>query len=226
MQYPSPSSFINIHTHHKPKSGEEWVLRNAFHCLPVESIQKLPYAVSVGVHPWFLEKVEWDAWFFRLHSYLQLNNVLAIGEIGLDRAIETPMELQHKYFRSQLSFAEKYKKPVIIHAVRTYTEFIPYLKEFSVPFIFHHFAGNQYEAEQLLKYNSYLSFGKTLLLHQKKSMEILKNIPSDRFFLETDVMNTSISTVYKMATELKNMKEIDLKENVFHNFAAVFGINS
>ncbi|MOA43874.1 hypothetical protein D3C78_1660750 [compost metagenome] len=57
-------------------------------------------------------------------------------------------------------------------------------------------------------------------------MEILKNIPSGRFFLETDTMNTSISAVYKMAAELKNMKEIDLKENVFHNFAAVFGINS
>lgn len=168
MIFPTSASYINIHTHHKPKEPAEWVLRNAFHCLTPESIQQLNYAVSVGAHPWFLENIEWDAYFFRLHSYLQQLNVLALGEIGLDRAIKTPLEIQHKYLKSQLSFAEKFKKPVIIHAVRTYTEFIPYLKEFSVPFIFHHFSGNQYEAEQLLKYNAYLSFGKTVLLRQKK----------------------------------------------------------
>lgn len=51
-------------------------------------------------------------------------------------------------------------------------------------------------------------------------------MPADRFFLETDTMSASVSAIYQQVAEIKNMKEIDLKENVFHNFAAVFGIIS
>ncbi|MCO4294589.1 TatD family hydrolase [Solitalea sp. MAHUQ-68] len=217
---PLESDFINIHTHFKPKSGE-WVLRNAFHCLSPESIQTMNYAVSVGVHPWHVEKVNWDAFYFRLNESLKLPNVLAVGEIGLDRAIQTPIEIQQKYFESQLVFANRFNKPVIIHAVRTYTEFVPYLKESSVPFIFHHFAGNEQELLQLMKHNTYFSFGK-LLFTATKMIDIFKNIPINRLFLETDTAPISIQQVYEKAAELKNMKVIDLKENVFHNFAAVF----
>ncbi|UKJ05897.1 TatD family hydrolase [Solitalea lacus] len=186
-------------------------------------IRQLPYAVSVGVHPWHVEQKNWDGVFFRLNQCLKLPNVLALGEIGLDRSSKVPFGIQRHYFESQLAFAERFKKPVIIHAVRTYTEFVPYLKETSLPFIFHHFTGNHHELEQLLKYNCWFSLGKSLIYPQQKSLEVCKLVPTEKFFLETDTVNISISTVYERAAEVKNISMIELKENVFHNFAAVFG---
>ncbi|POY36244.1 hydrolase TatD [Solitalea longa] len=222
--YPQQTDFIDIHTHKKPKAGE-WALRNGFHFLQPENIQKLGYNVSVGVHPWLVEKVIWDAIYFRLNESLKHPNVLAVGEIGLDRAIDIPIELQKKHFESQLVFANRFNKPVIIHAVKTYTEFIPYLKQSQIPFIFHHFAGNEFELKQLLNYNTYFSFGK-LLFRAAKTKDIFKNIPLNRLFLESDTAPISIEQVYEKAAELKNMKVIELKENVFHNFAAVFGTST
>ncbi|MES2560994.1 MAG: TatD family hydrolase [Bacteroidota bacterium] len=211
-------SFINIHTHHKPKLAEEFVIRNAYLRLSPDQIQNLPYHVSAGLHPWHLHQMTVNECSDRLIDIASSEKVLAIGEIGIDRAIATPIQTQLSYFDAQLNVARALQKPVIIHAVRSYSDLIPFLKKTKVPFIFHQFQGNEQQAKELLKYNTYLSFGKNLF--EPKSEQTFKTTPLENIFLETDTAaHIHIADIYRKAAELKELHIDELKSIVFHNFA-------
>lgn len=214
----SPESFINIHTHHKPRLPEEFVIRNAYLKLHTEQIQNLPYTVSVGLHPWHLVQMTVNECADRLIEIASSNKVLAIGEIGIDRAIDIPVTTQTAYFDAQLNVARALQKPIIIHAVRSYGDIIPFLKKTKVPFIFHQFQGNEQQAKELLKYNAFLSFGKNLF--EPKSEQTFKALPLESIFLETDTAHhLHIADIYRKAAELKQLHIDELKSILFNNFA-------
>ena len=212
--------FINIHSHHKPRLEKEFVVRNAYLTLSSESIQNLPYAASVGLHPWHLNRMTVNECADKLIELASSEKVLAIGEIGIDRAIDTPIHKQLTYFEAQLNIARAMQKPVIIHAVKSYSDLVPFLKKTKVPFIFHQFQGNQQQAKELLKYNAFLSFGKNLF--EPKSEQTFQTIPLENIFLETDTSpHLHIADIYRKAAELKEMHIDELKSIVFHNFATL-----
>ncbi len=214
----SESSYINIHTHHKPGTNE-LVVRNAYLKLNAQQIVRLPYLVSVGLHPWHINKYNLTTCTDLLMDAVHLNNVFAVGEIGIDRAIDVPVSTQIQYFEAQLNIARAVQKPVIIHAVKSYSDLMPFLKKTKVPFIFHGFTGNIQQAKEILKFNAYLSFGKSLL--DDKHQEVLTQIPNDRFLLETDVANVGISQIYDLAATAKGLALDELKSVVFNTFAAI-----
>ena len=74
--------------------------------------------VSCGIHPWYIreeEAVEQLAWFRELALNEQ---VIMIGEAGLDKQISIPFDLQVKVFEEQIRVSEELKKPLIIHCLR------------------------------------------------------------------------------------------------------------
>lgn len=220
--YPDSQSYINIHTHHKPRLTGEFVIRNAY--LPENPVKlaQLPYGVSCGIHPWFADKFQDKPAMATLTAALACKTVLAIGEIGLDQSITVPMKTQRHLFDKQLDLASQKAIPVIIHAVRTYYDFVPYLKTSQTPFIFHQFNGNLQQAELLVKHGAILSFGKNLFNY--KSDDVLKILPEGHFFLETDTSNhIHIADVYRKAAEIRNTEEHILKEQLFNTFVRVFG---
>lgn len=214
----SESSYINIHTHHKPCTNE-LVVRNAYLKLNAEQIAQLPYMVSVGLHPWHINKYNLTTCTDLLMDAVHLNNVFAVGEIGIDRAIDVPVSTQIQYFEAQLNIARAVQKPAIIHAVKSYSDLIPFLKKTKVPFIFHGFTGNIQQAKEILKFNAYLSFGKSIL--DEKYREVLAQIPNDRFLLETDVAKAGINQIYDLAATAKGLAVDELKSIVFNTFAAI-----
>jgi TatD DNase family protein len=214
----SESSYINIHTHHKPGTNE-LVVRNAYLKLNAEQIAQLPYPISVGLHPWHINKYNLTTCTDLLMDAVHLNNVFAVGEIGIDRAIDVPVSTQIQYFEAQLNIARAVQKPVVIHAVKSYSDLMPFLKKTKVPFIFHGFTGNIQQAKEILKFNAYLSFGKSLL--DEKYREVLAQIPNDRFLLETDLANVGINQIYDLASTAKGLAVDELKSVVFNTFAAI-----
>lgn len=220
MLFPDQDSFINIHSHHKPKITGEFVIRNAFMKLPAERIEALNYPVSAGLHPWHLNQMPLNECTDKLVELATLPQVLCIGEIGIDKSIETPLNKQIEYFDGQLTIAKAVQKPLIIHAVRSYNEFVPFLKKTRIPFIFHQFQGNEQQAKELLKYNVKLSFGKNLF--EPKSADVFAKLPPDAFLLETDTAPTMhIADVYNKACEIKRLELPELKALVFQNFQGV-----
>ena len=220
MLYPTSQHYINIHSHRKPQLEEEFVIRNAFLSSNVASLVQLPYAISAGLHPWHIRNVNTTQLTDMLIEQATLRNVLAIGEIGLDKAIDIPMIDQVKVFEAQFQVARALQKPVILHTVRAYNEMIPYLKKTKVPFIFHGFSGNAQQAKELIKHGAVLSFGKGLW--QEKVSEALLNCPADSFLLETDAAPIPIDKIYEEAARIKGVELSYIKLELFNTFARLF----
>lgn len=220
MLYPTSQHYINIHSHRKPQLEEEFVIRNAFLSSNVASLVQLPYAISAGLHPWHIRNVNTIQLTDMLIEQATLRNVLAIGEIGLDKAIDIPMIDQVKVFEAQFQVARALQKPVILHTVRAYNEMIPYLKKTKVPFIFHGFSGNAQQAKELIKHGAVLSFGKGLW--QEKVSEALLNCPADSFLLETDAAPIPIDKIYEEAARIRGVELSYIKLELFNTFARLF----
>lgn len=206
----------NIHTH--KSSGAENVLE-IVNQYPNEFDASVKY-FSIGIHPWHINVESEEKELAIVAEKLQLPNCLALGECGLDKRIETPLEVQTQIFEKQLLLAKKYKKPVILHCVSAYQEVIAIKKKLHIeePMIIHGFSKNSQVAQSLLDNGFYLSFGKYLLRNPELAM-VFQKIPHDKFFLETDTIDETILDVYQKASEIK---KINLETIVESNFKKIF----
>jgi len=211
--------YFNFHTHQFTNQPEILELVNQY---PQEFDDAISF-YSIGIHPWYIKVEKIDENLKIIENKLQTDNCLAIGECGLDKRIEIPLELQISVFEKQLALAEEYKKPVVIHCVAAFQEVIAIKKKMkiSVPMIIHGFSKNSQIASQLIKEGFYLSFGKYLLLNPELKT-VFNDIPNDWFFLETDTLEENIQQVYKIASEYKNMTMNELQDVVSSNFEKIF----
>lgn len=211
--------FFNFHTHQFTNQSDILELVNQY---PKDFDAEISF-YSIGIHPWYIDESRIDADLKIIEEKSQTENCLAIGECGLDKRIEVPLELQVLVFEKQLELAEKFRKPVVIHCVAAFQEVMAIKKKMkiSVPMIIHGFSKNNQLAEQLVSAGFYLSFGKYLLKNPDLKA-VFKNIPNDRFFLETDTIEESIREVYELASEYKNLDLKELKEVISSNYQTVF----
>lgn len=73
----------------------------------------IKYYCAVGVHPRAIP-VDYKLVIEKLPEYLEKDNVIAIGEIGLEKADDIEQEV----FIEQLKFADEYNQRVIVHTPR------------------------------------------------------------------------------------------------------------
>ena len=211
--------FFNFHTHQFTNQSNVLELVNQY---PNEFDASIPF-YSIGIHPWYIVSDRIDADLKIIEEKLQTENCLAIGECGLDKRIEIPLEQQIIVFEKQLALAEKYKKPVVIHCVAAFQEVIEIKKKMkiSVPMIIHGFSKNSQLANQLIAAGFYISFGKYLLRNPELKM-VFQNIPNDRFLLETDTIEENVQQVYDLAAEYKKLELKELQEIISSNFRSIF----
>ena len=208
--------YYNIHTHESVHKQDVWELINQY---PNE-IDLTLSQFSVGIHPWYLNEYTLNSDLDKIEAVITNNNCKAVGECGLDKRIETTIDSQKKVLIPQLQLAEKYKKPVVLHCVSAYQEIIAIKKELqlTVPMIIHGFSKNKQVAQSLINNGFYLSFGKYLLLNPEL-IHVLQEVPRDRVFLETDMMEHSIIDVYERA---KMVLGNDIKKIIEDNYNRVF----
>lgn len=207
---------FNLHTHKSSATENVLEIVNQY---PNEFDTAANY-FSIGIHPWHINVDRVDADLATIEAKLQEQNCLALGECGLDKRIETSLEIQTEIFEKQLILAKKYKKPVILHCVSAYQEVIEIKMrlKIEVPMIIHGFSKNRQVAQSLIDNGFYLSFGKYLLRNPELA-SVFKNVPNDKFFLETDTIEETIFEVYVKASEIKNINiEIQVEENFLRVF--------
>lgn len=177
----------------------------------------------MGLHPWKIHPSHWENDLISLQNASVSPKVVAIGECGLDRSIPIELTLQSSVFRKQIHWATTLQKPLIIHCVRAWEEVFALLKEehFLHPVLFHGFNKNLPLALKIIEKGYYISLGKAL---QKESLqEVLRNIPADRFLLETDDSSLSIEEIYTLAADTLQIDLNSLSLQIEKNAAAVFG---
>lgn len=211
---------INIHTHSASGNPDVIEIVNRY---PEDATDGLRF-FSTGIHPWRIQKDRIEEELAIIERRLSLAGCVAVGECGLDKRIEIPMELQAAVFERHLEMAEKYRKPVILHCVAAYQEMIQAKKRLgiTVPLVIHGFSKNIQVANSLIDNGFFLSFGK-YLLRNPELKSVFRDIPNGRIFLETDTGEEGILAVYQKATEAKELTIGEIDAIVRRNFASVFG---
>ncbi len=208
---------INIHTHQESTNEEHIEIISLFHNASIpEGI-----LFSIGAHPWHAEKNTPQALIDEIFPKVRF--AFAIGECGLDRSSSTNWDKQVKLFRLQIELSEQIRKPLIIHAVKSYPDIIA-LKKMYQPkqaWIIHGYQGNSENMQQLTQHGLYLSYGADLLRNQSKLDDCLINTPKDKLFFETDEASANILNVYEYAARLRNISIESLTEQIHKNFAAI-----
>ncbi len=210
--------FINIHGHRQSNTIDEWVMQNLMaKDFPPEDIENGFY--SVGFHPYNVGKVDQEETLDRVRKAMEHPRVLAIGEIGLDKSLEAPMELQQQIFEKQVAMAESAKLPVILHVVRAFNEILGFMKTQHpvVPMIIHGYNGNPQMAAELVKAGFLISFGQAITGEHSKIVESLQKVPVEMMFLETDEGDMDIRELYQFAAEVKGVSVDHLRVQIFEN---------
>ena len=213
------TKFINLHTHKFSNLSDVIEIVNQY---PWEfNASILNY--SIGIHPWYIDENRLESDLEIIKEKLQLSECLALGECGLDKRIEIPLDLQISVFKKQLEIVRLTNKPIVLHCVAAYDEVIAIKKEMKIenPMIIHGFSKNEQVAKSLLNNGFYLSFGKYLLRNPDLE-KVFTFAPENQVLLETDTIEESIYQVYEKAASIKGISVEEMKTIVFTNFSRIF----
>jgi TatD DNase family protein len=227
MNLPQSGDYIDIHTHGgKPSAGVIFIENLMAH--EAKTPGDIPeQACTIGIHPWFLSEKNYRQLICSVENSVQLPNILAVGEAGFDKLRGPSLELQRKVFEEQVNIAEIYAKPVIIHCVRAWEELLASFKKLKpgTPWMIHGFRGNKELAGQLLSKGMYFSFWFDFVM-RPESANLLRSLPLDRIFLETDGADTDIREIYKKVAMDLGLTIDELKEVISNSFNLFFNLNS
>ena len=210
--------YINIHGHRQADNIEEWVMMNLMaRDFPPDDIENGYY--SVGFHPYNVGKVDETETLEKVKEAVKHPRILAIGEIGLDKSIESSLEDQQRVFEKQVEIAESAQLPVILHAVKSFSELLAFMKSSQpvVPMIIHGYNGGVQMAEDLVKAGFLISFGEAITREHSKIVEALQVVPVEKMFLETDEGDIDIREIYQFAADVKGISVEHLRVQIFEN---------
>jgi len=212
-------SFINLHTHRKPQSKDEIAIRNAF-LKAADFIESSNYYFSCGIHPWLLSS-DFENDLIHLERLIELKQVIAVGECGLDRIKGPELSIQQEVLLKHIELANQCNKPMILHLVKTYSDILEFKSRFKTPWIIHGFKGNETESKNLINAGARLSFGPRLL-HDEYLQQVFKQTSLENIYLETDTKPLNIISIYNVAAELKGIEINQMKVILRANFTRDF----
>lgn len=208
--------YYDIHTHKKAEHPDVTPIVNHVVKEGESGKAREPGYLSCGIHPWYITDKKKQISLLR--QLAAEENVVAIGEAGLDKLAQTPMESQIPVFKEQVLLSESLVKPLIIHCVKAWDELLVLRKEYmpGQAWIVHGFRGNGMLAEQLIRHGLLLSFGK------KFNPDALIKAWPDRLFAETDEQESGIQETYGRIAESLSVSGELLSAQISENVNKIF----
>lgn len=176
---------------------------------------------AIGIHPWDATSPT-DEVRRQLRELAKRENVVAVGEIGLDyvRNPETK-ELQKELLIYQLALAREAGLPVNIHCKEAHQDMMDILRNKMGPDIkglIHGFSGDLAALKDWLALGFYVSIGvRGFVANEIASLqEAAREIPLDRLLTETDSSGGGQPTgpveVLSVAEKLASLKGVTVEE--------------
>lgn len=170
---------------------------------------------ALGLHPSNLrEDFEGVAKFIEAN----IEECVAVGEVGLDFKYRTPKELQIKAFDRVLDLAVRYDKPVIIHSRWAWEEAFEMTRDAGAKrAVFHWYGGPIRTLREILELGCYVSAAPSAEYNEPHRLA-LKEVPLDRLLLETDSpvkyrgIASTPSDVLRSLRAVAQLKEADERE--------------
>lgn len=196
---------------------------------------------SVGYHPYEAVKNPNVSY---LESLIKTNQVIAIGECGLDYHLYKGemaagrKDVQRRLFEEQLSLALKHDLPVIIHCRDAFEDLFTILASLSrVPKgVIHCFSGGLQDIRLIQDLGLYIGIDGNVT-YSKHLGNIVPHIPTNRLLLETDAPYLTpvphrgernepkyVPLIAKKIAELQNKPVEKIMEETTINAKALFNI--
>lgn len=157
------------------------------------------------------------------HLIANLDNIVAVGEVGMDYYYVTDKSLrerQQEIFRSFLMLANDYKVPIVMHVRDCEKKAVNIIEDYDdIPyFVFHCYGGSLKTAKRIMnKDNCFMSFS-TMLCYSQHHQDLIKKIDLDYVLTETDSPYLAMTkeqrnepvNVVKAVHKIAEIKEIDI----------------
>jgi TatD DNase family protein len=155
---------------------------------------------GIGIHPWYIDRFDINASKLQdsLENFIKnknTQNLVCIGECGLDGTIKTPMQTQLDLLTVQITIANELQLPVIIHSHRANEPLVKILKAFppKAGGVIHAFSGSYDLAMQYHSRGLHLGIGGTITYPRaRKTRATVSALPVDALLLETDAPDMPI----------------------------------
>ncbi|MGD8275682.1 MAG: TatD family hydrolase [Thiohalocapsa sp.] len=153
---------------------------------------------ALGMHPVFMDRHA-DADLPALEAALAEHHPLAVGEIGLDFALEKDTagrERQRQLCAAQLAIAAAAGLPVLLHVRKAHDVMLGLLRQAGVMGgIAHAFNGSLEQAHQYLDLGFRLGFGGMLTFERSSKLRRLAaELPMEAIVLETDAPDLTVAS--------------------------------
>lgn len=142
----------------------------------------------MGLHPEDV-KEDWAQVLDRME--MQLDGMIAVGEVGLDFYWDTTFRKEQiEAFECQICWAVERNLPLVIHMRKAEQELLEVMerhKSDGLRGVFHCFGGSKETASRMLKHEGFvLGIGGVVTFKNSRLAETLRYVPLDRIVLETD----------------------------------------
>ncbi len=152
----------------------------------MELIKKKEIYGTLGIHPEEVKKYTKEDLKY-IEEHIKNEKIVAIGEIGLDYHYEKETrEEQIELFEAQLSLAEKYHLPVVVHSREATLDTIQSLKKFKVNGVIHSFSGSLETAEIYIKMGFLLGVNGVVTFKNCNLKDVIDKLDLHNIVLETD----------------------------------------
>ena len=146
---------------------------------------------AAGIHPENVGSVEGlsiESVTTKITEFSKHKKCVAIGEIGLDYYwTKDDIPLQKKIFSAQLELSSALDMPVIIHDREAHADTLEMLKQYKPKGVVHSFSGSVEMSKEIFKLGMYIGIsGVITFKNARKLPDVVKEMPLDRFLLETD----------------------------------------
>lgn len=202
---------VDAHTHN-PQAQDALIA-----CDPMEFCPHEGRLYSVGIHPWKTADVMADR-LQALAAVARHEQVVAIGETGLDALRGAPLNVQWDIFNRHIELAEALGKPLIVHMVRTSQQVLKAWRESgrTVAWVIHGMRGKPQVARPLLDAGFYLSFG------LRFNPDTTAITPLEQMLIETDDSGQDINQVAEMVARARGLAVPQLLKAVTANASRLF----
>ena len=206
---------IDIHTHSLPTTAGKAIVS-----VSPEVFSPQPFHwYAIGIHPWDTDKIiDFTAEMEKMKQLALHPQVVAIGEVGLDRLHGASIPQQMIIFEAQALLAESLRKPVVVHLVKAVDELLLLHQQLkpTMPWIIHGFRGKPQLAQQLLKKGFYLSFGTQF------NLEAMRCTPNDRLLIESDEHEEDIEQLCQALALARCQTSEELRQSLDENVQRLF----
>lgn len=197
--------------------------------------------ICLGIHPWYLAqnplfpKAELEK-LARLCQESPRSPLVGIGEIGLDRSPKmekVDFSLQSQLFVQQLTWAEEYHLPAVIHIVKAHGAAWKILEHFKGKFLLHGYRGPASNAKRYLALGGELSLSPHFIMNASSEQlsELAQAIPLEKLHLESDAPDgiSEPAAIGQIAQKMASSWQVNLAiflEQTRCNTAKLFNLPS